>query len=131
MSCRGIVGAHFMWGWEAGRLVICLNQCSDIAAMPWEPGWGTGYLVQPIQLTIISQGATIIGALTLVTVWMLMLLSSKESVLGKHKKIVKVTHSNWMGRRFYGWYLLSVNQDIIVECKWNRFVARSRMTFPH
>lgn len=37
----------------------------------------------PIQLTIMAQGATIIGA-PLVTV-MLMLLSSKESVLGKHK----------------------------------------------
>lgn len=65
----------------------------------------------PIQLTIMAQGATIIGA-PLVTV-MLMLLSSKESVLGKHKYSKVTTVIGWVAVLWV--VFLSVNQILL----WN------------
>ena len=65
----------------------------------------------PIQLTIMAQGATIIGA-PLVTV-MLMLLSSKESVLGKHKNSKVTTVIGWVAVLWV--VFLSVNQILL----WN------------
>lgn len=65
----------------------------------------------PIHLTIMAQGATIIGA-PLVTV-MLMLLSSKESVLGKHKNSKVTTVIGWVAVLWV--VFLSVNQILL----WN------------